>query len=134
MSATPEGRRTAFIAGMRKVADILEEHPEVPLPEGWWHNPLTWRMLGVGRRQVVALEKALKDAIGAPLAGAIDPEYDNYYVLTGDLDGMPIRILAWVGDVAERKVIGTQVVEQVEWVRLPVPDDEAQAPEGEAQS
>lgn len=109
--STPD--RAAFLAGMRKLLDLLEAHPGLPLP-AIVGGTATWHIYN-GQREVLAVEEML----AVPLTGGIDPENDTYYVLSGDLDGMPVQIRAWAGDVAERRVAGTRVVEDVEWVRLP---------------
>jgi hypothetical protein len=121
MSARDMPRRAAWIAGIRKVLDLLEADPDLLMPGTWGSAPLTWYAYG-SRRQIAAVEKAL----GIPLTGAIDPEDEHYYLLDGDLDGMPVRIRAWASEVVERRVTGTRTVEDVEWVRLPAGDEPAQ--------
>jgi hypothetical protein len=121
---TPEEKRAAWIAGTRKVADLLKAHPDLPVPLISSIKGAVWNVYGNGAR-VAAVEAML----GIPLTGAIDPGDDNFYILSGELDGMPAEIHAFSSHVAERKVTGTRTVEDVEWIRLPV---ENETPEGEA--
>jgi len=133
--STPEDR-AVYIVGMRRLMDILEADPALPLPEmhDRQNQPVTfWLPVASGRtaRQMLA---ALESAIEIPLTGRIDDE-GRYYLLEGDLDGMKIRIKAWADDVAERRVTGTRTVEDVEWVRLPAENPaEATADAEEPQS
>ena len=124
MSA-PEDR-AAYIAGMRRLMDILEASPDLPLPEQHHRQPVTW-WLTLGTPQQVA---ALEAALGVTLAGSIDEDV-TYYNLDGDLDGMKVRVKAWATKVAERRVTGTRTVEDVEWVRLPAEDPAGSADEDE---
>jgi hypothetical protein len=124
--STPEDR-AAYIAGMRRLMDILEANPDLPLPEQHHQQPVTWWMVSAGPREIAAVESIL----GGPLAGHIDPEHDNWFNLDGELGGMRIRIRGWATSVAERRVTGTRTVEDVEWVRLPAEDPAGSADEDE---
>lgn len=119
MSGPGADDRAAWIAGMRKLLGILEANPGLPLPAVYGTgNRAIWNLFAGSPRQIAEVEKIL----GVPLTGAIDPENDTYYVLSGDLDGLPVAIRAWTQYVAERRVTGTRTVEDVEWVRLPAED------------
>jgi hypothetical protein len=131
--STPE-QRAAWIAGMRKLLDILEADPSLRLPEAGERQGVTFFLYAsMNERKDMA---ALEAAIPVPFTAAIpDPDKPMpEYILTGDMDGLTVVIKSYANYVAERHVIGTRTVEDVEWVRLPAVDDEAETPEGPAES
>jgi hypothetical protein len=132
--STPEDR-AAYIAGMRKLLGILEANPHLPLPYSGSRFPLS---LDVPYGQDRAVLAAWEEALPVPLAAHIrepgsdaDNDAGSRYDLDGDLLGLRIRIRAHVDRVAERRVLGTRTVEDVEWVRLPAEDPAGSAGEDE---
>lgn len=127
--------RAAAISGLRKLADLLEAHSELPLPYHGFDSyvPLTIYMLGSDR-------PAFVDAVRA-LPGKANKRVDNdTYRVSVKLDGLEVEVAAYRDDVCERVVTGTrevkkmipdpnvvvpvvevtEVVEDVEWVCSPL--------------
>jgi hypothetical protein len=112
-------RRARYAAGLRVLAVIVENHPEVPLPFHGAHSPLTFHFLaGNGDRERMAAaaralpctwRKGTRDY--GELGGA-------YFDLTGDLAGLKVQLTAAREDVCERIVTGTREV--TEMVKDPV--------------
>lgn len=129
--------RTEYIAGLRALADLLEQRPELMAPTGY----LTVVPLGEQqcREQLAAWARALP--------GRKDKEInDRFANLVGALRGLKLKVLAYRDEVCERVVTGvetvtktvkdpealaavpeievTEEVEQVEWVCRPMLADE----------
>jgi hypothetical protein len=104
--------RTEYVAGLRQLADLLEQHDELPLPhEGRKHAPMTFYFLSGTdpKAKMVAAVRAL------PVPLLKGPRDDNYFDLNGTLHGLTIRLCAYRAAVCERVVVGTETVETVEW-------------------
>ena len=129
--------RAGWIAGMRQLLDILEADPELYAPGPGRAWPLTidiGYMVANEAAQVAAWEQAL----GVPLeqhlragGGEEDTRDGPYFDLDGMLGGLRIRIRARLDQVAERRVLGTRVIEDVEWVRLTAEDPAGAASDDE---
>jgi hypothetical protein len=108
--------RAAWIAAVRKVLDILEADPLLPLP---FVNlgQVRWTLYGdrATPQKLAALEKALP----CEFTGGMSVSTRDFYELRGEIGGVGIVIEAWAEFVAKRTVTGTRTVEDVEWVRLP---------------
>jgi hypothetical protein len=112
-------RRARYVAGLRVLAGILENQPEVPLPAAGDLLPLTFhfltgngdraRMATAARALPCAWRKGVRDY--GKLGGA-------YFDLTGDLAGLKVQLTAARADVCERIVTGTREV--TELVKDPV--------------
>ena len=129
---TEQDRRAAYTAGLRQLADILDAHPEVPLPyEG------TGKSLGkrisfyyLGDKDPRAALAAARRAFGVPMEK--NDSIDSSFSLTGSLAGLHFALTAEREAVCERVVVGTREVEveDVEWRCTPLlaadetPDDE----------
>lgn len=112
-------RRARYAAGLRVLAGILENHPEVPLPFHGSVSPLTFHFLaGNGdRERMAAAARALpcKWAKGTRDYGELG---GAYFDLSGDLAGLKVQLTAAREDVCERIVTGTRPV--TELVKDPV--------------
>lgn len=132
-------RRAAYTAGLRELADILDAHPELPLPwEGGPYAAMTFHFLsGDNPRAEMA---AARRALGVPMDKK--PRDDGYFDMTGTIHGLHVTLNAYRKDVCERivvdtyeveieepdpvavaalpKVKRTEVVEDVEWVCAPI--------------
>jgi len=128
--------REEYISDLRKLADLLEQRPELPTPyhgDIYGAGPLTCYMLTAEREAFVAAVRALPGVAKKAI------ERDTYRVST-TLDGLGVEVVAYRDNVCERVVTGTrevtktipdpnitvpvvevtEVVEDVEWVCTPL--------------
>jgi hypothetical protein len=110
--------RNAYISGLRKLADALETHPEVPLPYEGETTELTLFFFAGDdpKAEMAAAARALPTSFRKEADG-------KYFDLKGHLDGVQIRLCAMREQVCERVVTGTR--EEV--VEEPDPDALAEA-------
>lgn len=113
--------RAQVLAAWRRVLDIVEAHPDLPLP---YLRPtgIYWYVTAESRpaQALAAIEAVLPCEMTGTASG-------DKYLLSGELDGLPVVIEAFASDVAEQRVTGTEVIETREWVRKPVePQDAAE--------
>ncbi len=102
--------RAEYVKGLRALADILEAHPEVPLPyqgSSPQYARLTFHFLNADdpRGEMAAARRAL----GVPLDK--DARDDAYFDLKGSLHGLHFTMTAFRAAVCERVVTGTREVE-----------------------
>lgn len=112
-----DGRRAAYVAGLRAVADTLEDRPEVPLPFEGRAEPLTFHFLYDGDPRA-ALAAAAR-ALGGTWA-KVTRDYGAggaYFDLLGEACGVRLRLTAYRDAVCERVVTGTEDV--TDWVKDP---------------
>lgn len=99
--------RAAYISGMRKLADILEAHPELELPfEGHRTEMIVVPVYGGDASKSAKRFSRL-------IPGRIDKEPStsgDSMSLIGSIDGLKIRMLLNRDDVCERVVVGTREV------------------------
>lgn len=100
--------RTAYTQGLRALADLLDAHPDVPLPYDGKSAEIT---VFTTSPQVFA---TIADALDGVTEGAEDARHYDY-AAHGALAGLKVGVSARAADVAERCVVGT--VEKVEWRR-----------------
>lgn len=118
--------RVAWIAVGRLILDLVETDPELPLPM-FTSTGFKWGLYASPTAPVVARIEA---ALPCELSGlSVLAGNEDRCVLAGVIDGIPVIVEGWTSDLAERRVTGTTVVEQVEWVRLPA---QGEAPESGA--
>lgn len=108
-----EDSRSAYISGLRKLADALEATPEVPLPhEGracaisiYFHDDTPERMAAAARAIPCSWQKQVR-------------EYEDsaWMDLHGSLDGLTIELTAPRDTVCTRRVVGTETREVEETV------------------
>lgn len=136
---TEEIVRASYIDGLRALADVLEDHPEVPLPYHGHGCEISINFLSGPdpRERLAAAARAFpcdwrKDAWEAPDGGAA------YFDLLGKLHGLRLKLAAYREAVCTRVVTGTEdreveevvtpavtrtvtkPVEVVQWVCAPV--------------
>ncbi len=141
--------RAEYIKGLRALADILEAHPEVPLPyQGSCpdYARMTFHFLSADdpRAEMAAARRALRVTLGK------DARDDGYFDLKGSLYGLHFALTAFRKDVCTRVVTGTrevvieepdpqalavlpkvtrvEIVEDVEWQCSPILSDAEQGP------
>lgn len=135
--------RESYISGLRKLADLLETQPELPLPYGSGagnssSQRVTFYFLGAPRDLFIEAARCLP----GPLTKEV--EHGTYRVIA-HLDGLHAEVVAYRNDVCERVVTGTrevtktipdpkvtvpvvevtETVEDVEWVCSPLLADKA---------
>ena len=104
--------RASYISGLRKLADLLEQHADVILPTDGSLLPLSFSAWGEDARDQAAI-------FARAFPGKLDKEVDeNYFRLTGRIDGLKVQFVANRHQVCERKVIGTRTVTS----EIPDPD------------
>lgn len=119
--------RDAYTAGLRALADLLDQHPQIPTPDtgggGVSGGPLY--IFGSGGTPEVA-ENLLK-LLGRP---AVTEMAETRLWLTWRIEGVALKIAAGTADLCERVVTGTVRVgaEVREVVELSVPDRFLPAP------
>lgn len=96
--------RTEYIAGLRALADLLEQNPDLEPP---YHGYDT-DMLIIPRREA---QRAVLAAWARALPGRKDktPSGD-YFRLTGGLRGLKLMVLCDRGEVCEKRVLRTETV------------------------
>ena len=106
-------KRASYVSGLRKWADILEAHPQVPLPFYGTDSksPVLINFGGEGTRDELA---AARQAIGGQWEKTVDEAWLN---LNGQLDGFYIQLYASRDAVCTRRVVGTEEREVEEEVR-----------------
>lgn len=133
--------RPGYIAGLRALADLLEQHDEIPLPS----SPGTRRSGGVqwylfGDKHEHADQKARAAEMVRLIPGRFEKyETGDLFRFGGSLAGLPVEIIVDRPAVCERVVTGTrevkrevtipvetrtetvtETVEDVEWVCQPL--------------
>jgi excisionase family DNA binding protein len=106
--------RKAYISGLRDLADLLDDYPDLPLPYDGTASRLT----------IFTSTKAELQAYARLIPGTLDKETSDGpygFALTGALDGLRLRIYGKRAEVCERVVTGTREVTVSE------PDPEAVA-------
>jgi hypothetical protein len=99
-----EGQRAAYITGLRKLADVLDVHPDVPLPhDGHKHGRLP--IYTHGAAQFAAAARAI--------GGAKGTSHDGRLQLRATLDGLHVTITDLSGEVCRKIVDTVEVVEDI---------------------
>jgi hypothetical protein len=107
--ARDHGRRAAYIQGLRALADILENHPEVPLPyhgDGTAITISAFLSAADPRAELAAAARAFPCAWRKKVRG--DDQYGNYFDLRGELAGLRLCLTAYRDAVCERVITGTE--------------------------
>jgi hypothetical protein len=111
--------RTAYTAGLRQLADILDAHPDVPLPYEGRVSPISFAFHGY---EVEDHAGELASAARILIPGIREKKADDaYFRVAGSLHGLRIECWAMREQVCERIVTGTREVTRE------VPDPEALA-------
>lgn len=95
--------RQAYIDGLRALATVLEDHPEVELPVEGTILPLAFNFWGDdARERMAAAARAIPAGAWAKQAG------DTYFKLDGKLAGLNVQLAAHRDAVCTRVVTGTE--------------------------
>lgn len=124
--------RASWVAALRAVLAIVEEHPEIRLPDIdtiGSHRTVSWWLAGEGSAEHMAvLEEALPCELAGSFYAVSGSGSGDWYKLAGDLGGgFEVEVSARAELVAE-VTVASEVVEKREWARRPV---DPQAAEGE---
>ncbi len=98
--------RAAYSAGLRQLADLLDAHPEIPLPYDGRPNggtPITIHHLDGNRGAFAATVRALPGRKEKAVHG-------DYYDVNVSLHGLRLTVAAFRDTVCERIVTGTREV------------------------
>lgn len=102
--------RAAYTAGLRQLADILDNYPEVPLPvDGSSPNYLRIGFHFLSAEDPRTEMAAARRALGVPMEKSA--RTDDYFDLKGNLHGLYFSMTAFREDVCERVVVATREVE-----------------------
>lgn len=107
---TEQEQRAAYTAGLRQLADILDAHPEVPLPyqgSDPEYSRMSFHFLSAENPR--AEMAATRRALGVPMEK--DGDRGEYFDLHGNLAGLYFTLTAFRKDVCERVVVATREVE-----------------------
>jgi hypothetical protein len=108
--------RAEYVAGLRQLADLLEQHDELPLPHDGSATKLLLSFLGDDD------PKSALVAAARVIPGKLDKNvWGNYFDLDATLggpQGLKIKLCAFRDDVCERVVVGTETVTK----RVPDPN------------
>jgi hypothetical protein len=137
---TTTDTRSSYTAGLRALADLLDDNPQVPLPYDGTRSPITIHHLFAQNGGSVR-EEFLDTVRAFPGRKVKDPG-DHYYDVEVQLHGLSIQITTFRDEVCERVVKGsrevtrevpdpdalaavptttvTETVEDVEWVCQPL--------------
>lgn len=134
---TSQEQRAAWIEAQRWLHGRLEADTALPISpdmDGAPASPHSIYLNGLYGKQARDALAAWEDMLraegtsfdGKPgsVTGASDP---YYWDLEWEIFGTPMRVRFTLTQVAEKRVTGTRVVEDLEWVRLPALDEN---PEG----
>lgn len=122
---TSTDARSAYTAGLRALADILEANPNVRLPYEGTMSALSWGVYGTHVPEGAEIPVALADLARVLIPGIRTKTIDDtYYRLEGNLHGLKVEVWGFRDAVCTRRVTGTrEVVEEV-----PDPDALAAVP------
>lgn len=111
--------REEYVAGLRMLADLLEQHDDLPLPYYGVNAEVRLPFYCYTRDQIAQFARLLPGRVDKH----VDEEYESYgFSLRGALAGLHVDVKAHRNAVCERVVVGTdEVTEQV-------PDPSVQVP------
>lgn len=106
-----ERERSERIAGLRALADLLEQHPELPLPG---RDLRAYSMGEDERATLAAVARALPGRVTKDTTGLEGELFQVYATLGGEEGGVIYGGVAYRESVCERRQVGTKVVEREE--------------------
>jgi hypothetical protein len=103
--------RAGYVAGLRLLADLLERHPGLPLPNAGARdgNPLTIYYFGAGRDALAEFARALPGPLRKSTTDGKDGAPDTFR-LAGRLAGLHVEAVAYRDTVCVRVQTGTETV------------------------
>lgn len=112
--------RAGYIQGLRKLADLLEQHPDLPLPYEGSSGAMAFQFLfgPDPKAAMVAASRVLHVRLDKDV---VESEYGSYFNLRGHLAGLQIRLVAFRDAVCRKVQVGEEEITEE------VPDPEALA-------
>jgi hypothetical protein len=107
--------RSQYIAGLRELADLLEQHEELELPYSGYRSAMSVIPADNQLEQVAAWARALPGRVEKRVRS-------GYFDIDGNLAGLKITVIADRDKVCERVVVGTETVTRT------VPDPDVEVP------
>jgi hypothetical protein len=103
--------RTAYVAGLRALADLLDAHPDVPLPTtGGGTAAVDWLLFGAADLELDA-QKAVAARIVQVLPRPVRKrDTADLYRFSAELHGLHVEVIVDRPAVCERVVTGTKTV------------------------
>jgi hypothetical protein len=99
-------KRAAYTTGLRALADILDAHPELPLPYDGTSSALDWIEVGVDARRSAA---AFARVMPGTVAKSVSDVAGQFY-LTFQLHGLSLRVISTRAQMCERVITGTRTI------------------------
>jgi hypothetical protein len=114
-------KRTEYARGLRALADLLDAHPELPLPyTGTGLSALNWIDVGADMQRSAAIfARVMPGTVTKSVSGNAGQFYLDF-----TLHGLSLRWIAPREEMCERVVVGTREVE----IEEPDPEALAQVP------
>lgn len=107
-TVAPDTERAGYVAGLRGLADLLEAHPEVPLPaNGQSFSPMQWVVTSADD------QRADLAVIARALPGRVEKEARDdspYFKLRGRIAGLHLTAYADRDEVCTATVVGEETV------------------------
>lgn len=102
--ADPE--RAAYTEGLRRLADLIDANPDLPLPYSGSSSPMLFMFLDHGEDNKAAMAAAAR-VIGGKWDKIGD---DTYFDLSGSIAGVKVKLCAFRDEVCVKVVTGTREV------------------------
>ncbi len=99
--------RADYITGLRALADLLEQHPEVPLPYQGSHVPMVIHHLGNSSAERDAFLATVRVLPGTKTKSV---NLADYFDVDAQIVGLKVQVTAYRDTVCERTVTGTREV------------------------
>lgn len=116
--------RTQYIAGLRELADLLERHDDLPLPDTGTgkYNAIDWHLFGGDNQGDLEAQKDLARRIVRVLPGRAEKwETGDLFRLHGHVSGLAWQVIVEREAVCERVVTTREVTEMVPDPSVSVP-------------
>jgi hypothetical protein len=103
--------RAEYVKGLRALADLLEQHDELPLPyQGGKHSPMSLTFLSDddAKGRLATAARLMPGRLDKQVRESVD--YGDYFDLHGRIHGLHVKLTAYRDAVCERIVVGTREV------------------------
>jgi len=111
--------RAEYVTGLRQLADLLEQHDDLPLPT---HGELSWLLFGDSDEKRIAAQVVRLVPGDWKKVPYLDQGDKTLLAFMTDLAGLPLKVAVYRNVVCERVVTGTETVTEM------VPDPSVKVP------